>query len=151
VATDAKNGNGRSGAFFGSWFAIWIVVRIIFYALLRVGKGSAVYGIERDDRSQLAVSATELARMGKQSLAGHRHRRRHETILLLNVWGIVWRANKEDPALDGGNGRQRSRNAAGSHVARPPICSDLPLQLLSDVLHHHYFMAAASHFPLLGA
>src|SRR5579864_7057796 len=43
VGADAKNGNGRAGAFMGYWALIWIIVWVIFYALIRFGNAPLTY------------------------------------------------------------------------------------------------------------
>jgi uncharacterized membrane protein len=151
VATDAKNGNGRSGAFFGSWFAIWIVVWIVFYALLRVGNKALLFA----GSSVVMIAASWLfLRLNSHGWESNRSLAigiggGMGLFLLLNVWGIVWRANKKI--------LRWMEATSVSGAAMPPELALLGRQSALASRFSFYltffiifFMGAASHFPLLG-
>jgi uncharacterized membrane protein len=149
VATDAKNGNGHSGAFFGSWFAIWIVVWIIFYALLRVGNKALLFA----GSSVVMIAASWLfLRLNSHGWESNRSLAigiggGMGLFLLLNVWGIVWRANKKIlrwmEAADG-NGMPPELVLLSRQSA---LTSRFSFYVTFFII---FFMAAASHFPLFG-
>lgn len=151
AGAEARNGHGNAGAFFGSWLLIWIAVWIIFYALLRVGNaallfiGSAVVMIAA---SWLFLRLNAHGWESNRSLAigigggmGF--------FLLLNVWGIVWRANKKILSWMEGASANRSPMPpeAAALAKQASLTSRFSFYLTFVII---FFMATASHFPLFG-
>jgi uncharacterized membrane protein len=151
AGAEAKNGHGSAGAFFGSWILIWSVVWIIFYVLLRVGNAPLLFGgtaIVMIVASWLFLILNAHGWESNRSLSigigggmGF--------FLLLNVWGIVWRANKKL--------LRWMEAAATSGTPMPPQAALLARQAaLTSRLSFYltfaiiFFMGAASHFPLFG-
>ena len=151
VGAEARNGHGNAGAFFGSWILIWIVVWIVFYALLRVSNptllfmGSAVVLIAASWLFlRLNAHGWESNRSLSIGIGGGMG-----FFLLLNVWGIVWRAQKKILRW------MEAANKEGSTL--PPEATKLAWQATVTSRFSFYltfviifFMAAASHFPLFG-
>lgn len=151
AGVEAKNGGGNAGAFFGSWLGIWIVVWIIFYALLRLGNAPLIYA----GTSVVILAASWLfLRMNAHGWESNRSLSigiggGMGFFLLLNVWGIVWRANKKI--------LRWMEAAAANQSAMPAEAIDLSRQAALTSRFSFYltfvivfFMAAASHFPLFG-
>lgn len=151
VAADAHNGNANAGGYWGSWFGIWIVAWIIFYALLRTGKPALVWigtaiviAIASWGFLLLNSNGWESNRALSIGIGGGMG-----FFLLLNVWGIVWRANKKI---------LRWMEAAANGEAMPAQATPLANQSALTARISFYltfviifFMAAASHFPLFGS
>ena len=151
TGVEAKNGHGNAGAFFGTWILIWTVVWIIFYVLLRVGNAPLLFG------------GTAVAMLVASWLFLHINAHGWESnrslsigigggmgfFLLLNVWGIVWRANKKvlrwmEAAATSGAAMPAEAAVLARQAA---LTSRLSFYLTFFVI---FFMAAASHFPLFG-
>jgi uncharacterized membrane protein len=150
VGTDAKNGNGKAGAFLGTWIIIWIVVWIVFYGLLRIGNKALLFAgstVVMIAASWLFVRLNSHGWESNRSLAigigGGMG-----LFLLLNVWGIVWRANKKIlrwmEATHGGTAMPSELVLLGKQSA---LTSRFSFYLTFFII---FFMGAASHFPLLG-
>lgn len=150
VGAEAKNGHGSPGSFLGIWALIWIVVWVIFYVLLRIGNSVLVYvgtAIVIALASWLFLLLNAHGWESNRSLSigigggmGF--------FLLLNVWGIVWRANKKI---------LRWMEAAATGSSMPPEAAVLARQAALTSRFSFYltffiifFMASASHFPLFG-
>lgn len=151
AGAEARNGHGNAGAFFGSWILIWIVVWIVFYALLRVGNAALLFigsTIVMIAASWLFLSLNSHGWESNRSLAtgigggmGF--------FLLLNVWGIVWRANKKILRW------MEAASANGSPMPPEAIALAKQASLTSRFSFYLtfvliFFMGAASHFPLFG-
>jgi uncharacterized membrane protein len=151
VAADAKNGKASMGMYWGSWFAIWIAVWVIFYLLLRTGNAPLLF---------IATAATMV---GASWLFLYMNSHGWESnrslsigigggmgfFLLLNVWGIVWRANKKilrwmEAAKDTGTAMPAEAASLGRQAA---LTSRFSFYLTFVII---FFMGAASHFPLFG-
>lgn len=152
VTADAHNGNAHQGAYWGSFFAIWIVAWAIFYGLLRTGKAPFVY-----IGTAIVIALANWIFLVLNSHGWESNRALCIGIgggmglfLLLNVWGIVWRVNKKI---------LRSMEAASAgRAAMPPETPTLARQSTLTARFSFYltfviifFMAAASHFPLFGS
>ena len=151
AGADAKNGGGNAGAFLGGWFGIWIVVWVIFYGLLRIGNAPVLYA-----GTSIVMIAASWFFLRINSHGWESNRSLAIGIgggmgffLLLNVWGIVWRANKkllrwmEAASTDGS---PMPAEAAG--LSRQAALTSRFSFYLSFIIV--FFMAAASHFPLFG-
>src|SRR5258708_5582827 len=151
TGAEAKNGHGNAGVFFGSWILIWIVVWIIFYGLLRVGNAALLF-----IGSSLVMIAASWLFLRINSHGWESNRSLAIGIgggmgffLLLNVWGIVWRANKKIlhwMEAAGKNGSPMPPEAAAL-ARQAALTSRFSFDLTLVII---FFMAAASHFPLFG-
>jgi uncharacterized membrane protein len=152
VTADARNGHARQGSYWGSFFGIWLAVWIIFYLLLRfTGSAPLIYtgtfiAIVLGAWAFLAANAHgwESNRILSIGIGGGMG-----FFLLLNVWGIVWRANKKllrwTEAFNA-QGTAAPSEAAGL-MRQAAITSGLSFYVTFAIV---FFMAAASHFPLFG-
>jgi uncharacterized membrane protein len=149
AGTDAKNGHGNAGAFFGSWILIWIVAWIIFYLLLRRGNKPVVF---LGGAIVMILASWLFLRINAHGWESNRSLSigvggGMGLFLLLNVWGIVWRANKKI--------LRWMQSATGASM--PPELTVLSRQSALASRFSFYltfviifFMGAASHFPLFG-
>jgi len=148
---EARNGRGNPGAFFGSWLGIWIVVWVIFYALLRTGNAPLVYL-----GTSLVIFAASWLFLRVNSHGWESNRSLSIGIgggmglfLLLNVWGIVWRANKKVLRwMEAAGANASPMPAEAAALIRQATVTSRFSFYLSFVIT--FFMAAASHFPLFG-
>ncbi|HWC18812.1 MAG TPA: hypothetical protein VG498_17510, partial [Terriglobales bacterium] len=97
VAAEAKNGHGSAGAFFSSWTLIWIVAWVLFYVLLRIGNAPLLF---IGTTLVIFVASWLFLRLNSNGWESNRSLSigiggGMGLFLLLNVWGIVWRANKK--------------------------------------------------------
>jgi uncharacterized membrane protein len=151
VTADAHNGSAHQGAYWGSFFGIWILAWVIFYGLLRTGRAPLVY-----IGTAVVIAAASWLFLNWNTHGWESNRALCIGIgggmgffLLLNVWGIVWRANKKI---------LRAMEAAGAGGAAMP--AETPVLARQSTLTARFsfwltfviifFMAAASHFPLFG-
>ena len=151
AGAEAKNGHGSAGAFFGSWILIWTATWIIFYALLRIGNPSVLF---TGSTAAILIASWLFLHINSHGWESNRSLAigiggGMGFFLLLNVWGIVWRANKkilrsmEAAAKDGS-----SLPPEAAALARQAILTSRFSFYLTFVII--FFMAAASHFPLFG-
>src|SRR5207248_6842162 len=151
AGAEARNGHGNAGAFFGSWILIWIVVWIIFYALLRIGNAGLLY---IGSSAAMILASWLFLRINSHGWESNRSLAigiggGMGFFLLLNVWGIVWRANKKilrwmEAAATSGTAMAPEAAVLARQAA---LTSRLSFYLTFFVI---FFMAAASHFPLFG-
>jgi uncharacterized membrane protein len=146
-STDAANGAASPGTAFGSFFAIWIAVFAIEYLLLMI------VGINKGP--VLAVLMTVLV-IAASWLFLHLNAHGWESnrllsigigggmglVMLLNVWGIIWRNNKKviHGTLAG------SPPADAAKLGRQAFLASRANAFLSIPML--FFMAAASHYPM---
>jgi len=151
AGAEAKNGHGSAGAFFGSWILIWTATWIIFYALLRLGSPLVVFA---GSTAAMVIASWLFLHINSHGWESNRSLAigiggGMGFFLLLNVWGIVWRANKkilrwmEAAAKDGSS--MPPQAAVLAHQAA--LTSRFSFYLTFVII---FFMAAASHFPLFG-
>ena len=151
TGAEAKNGGGKAGIFFGSWIVVWLVVWVIFYVLLRVGNTALLYA-----GASVLIFAASWLFLAINSHGWESNRSLSIGIgggmgffLLLNVWGIVWRANKkilrwmEAASADGSPMPAEAAILSGQAA----LTSRFSFYLTFVII---FFMAAASHFPLFG-
>ncbi len=156
VGSDARNAQASPGGVFGSFFLIWTVVWAIQYAMVIPGKGVL------DKGPVLALLNTILLIAGAWCFL-HFNSRGWESnrllsigiggglgwVMMLNVWGVVWRINKkiirwtvESAASGKPMPEQAARLARQSFlISRISFWMSLPLL---------FFMGAASHYPMFG-
>jgi uncharacterized membrane protein len=156
VASDARNGSGTSGRAMGSFFLIWTVTWAVMYACLIPGKGAldkgpvlaVIYVVVVVAASCLFLRCNDQGWEGNRLLAigiggglGW--------MMMLNVWGVIWRAQKKiiqwtrDNAANGTPMPDKAK-----YLARQAyLCSRANFVLSFPML---FFMAAASHYPMFG-
>jgi uncharacterized membrane protein len=156
VGADAHNGGGSVGAVMGSFFLIWTIVWGILYACLIPGKGifdngafiGVVYAVVVALAAWLFLSwnnhGWESSRLLSIGIGGG-----IGWVMLLNVWGVIWRIQKRliqwtrDNATNGTPMPDKAKA-----MARQAFLASRANAFLSVVLL--FFMGAASHYPLFG-
>jgi uncharacterized membrane protein len=157
VASDAHNAGTSGGGVFGSFFLVWTVVWAIQYAMVMPLKGAL------DKGAVLAVLNAILLVAGAW-LFLHLNSHGWESnrllaigiggglgwVMMLNVWGVVWRINKKLIRW--------TRETAETGKPMPEQAARLSRQafLISRIsfwmsLPLLFFMGAASHYPMFGA
>lgn len=156
VGADAKNAGASAGPVFGSFFAIWTVVWAILYAVLIPGKGAldkglvigVIYAVVVTSAAWLFLSLNDhgwesnrLLSIGVGGGIGW--------VMMLNVWGVIWRIQKrliawtKDNALNGTPIPEQSKRMARMAFMTSRANAYLSIPLL-------FFMGAASHYPMFG-
>jgi len=156
VASDAHNGQASSGTAMASFFLIWTAVWAILYAFLIPGKGvlnrgpvlAVLVAIVVAGASWLFLDLNdhgwESSRMLAIGLGGGLG-----WVMLLNVWGVIWRIQKRlirwtaENAREGTAIPERSQAMARMAFLSSRINAFLSLPML-------FCMAAASHYPIFG-
>src|SRR5579872_4895852 len=158
VAGDARNAvaagyiGASSGPAMGSFFGLWTAVWLVFYLVMKYTKNATT-----------SILAICLATIGAARLYLHLNNHGWESnrllaigigggigwVLLLNVWGIVWRIQKRIIlwtrafAEQGTPIPEKAQRMARQSFLVSQISAWLTLPLL-------FFMGAASHFLILG-
>ena len=156
VGADAGNGGGSGGAAMGSFFLIWTIVWGVLYACLIPGKGifdngafvGVVYALVVAAAAWLFLSwnnhgweSNRLLSIGIGGGIGW--------VMLLNVWGVIWRIQKRliqwtrDNATNGTPIPDKAKT-----MARQAFLASRANAFLSIVML--FFMGAASHYPMFG-
>jgi uncharacterized membrane protein len=156
VAEDARNGGASSGMAMASFFIIWTITWGILYALLIPGKGildkgpviAVLYAIVVIAASWLFLSLNDHGWESNRLLAigvggGF------GWVMLLNVWGVVWRIQKRliqwtrENAENGTPIPEKSKRMTRMAflTSRANVFMSIPLL---------FFMGAASHYPMFG-
>jgi uncharacterized membrane protein len=151
---DARNHGYSASSVFGSFFLVWTLAFVIEQGVLMAGKGALNQGAVLT--VIFAVLLIAAAVIFLQWNSGVENNRVLSIgvggglgwLMLLNVWGIVWRANKRLIAWT------KETSAAGpmpDKLARMMrqafIASRLSFVISFPML---FFMGAASHYPLFG-
>ncbi len=156
VGSDARNGGGSVGHTMGSFFAIWTFTWALMYACQIPGKGPL------DKGPVLAVFYTALVVLACW-LFLHLNTRGWESnrllaiglgggmgwMMMLNVWGVIWRAQKriiQWTADNAANGTPMPDKA--KYLARQAFLSSRANFVLSFPML--FLMGAASHYPMFG-
>ena len=162
VAADAHNAQlegfagASSGVVMGSFFMIWTIVWGLLYACLIPGKGifdkGAFIGV-------VYVVVTAVAAWLFLSLNSHGWESNRLLsigigggigwVMLLNVWGVIWRIQKrliQWTRDNAANGTPMPDKAKA--MARQALLASRANAFLSVVML--FFMGAASHYPLFG-
>jgi uncharacterized membrane protein len=141
----------------GGWFLVWLVAYVLIYALQMPMKGALDNGWIR--AFLIAVVVIAASWIVLEWNAGPQSSNSHlcisvggglGLIMLLNVWGIVWRAQKKLivwNCASAENGTPIPADAA--KLARWSFIAARTAFVLSFPML--FFMAAASHFPFLGS
>lgn len=146
-STDASNGNASPGTAFGSFFAIWIAVFAIEYALIMVA------GIDKGAILAVLMTVVVIAaswlflRLNSHDWESNRLLSigiggGMGLVMMLNVWGIIWRNNKK--VIQGTLTGTPPANAA--QLGRQAFLASRTNAFLSIPML--FFMAAASHYPM---
>jgi uncharacterized membrane protein len=156
VATDAHNGGGSVGTATSSFFLIWTIAWALMYACLIPGKGvldkgpvlAVIYTIIVIAASCLFLrindhgwESNRLLAIGIGGGIGW--------VLMLNVWGVVWRAQKKiirwtaDQAANGTPVPDKAKYLARQAFLASRVSFVLSFPML-------FLMGAASHYPMFG-
>jgi len=156
VGVDAKNGGASSGTVMLSFFAIWTVVWGILYAVLIPGKGvldkgpviGVIYAVVVIAAAWLFLSLNdhgwESNRLLSIGIGGGMG-----WVMMLNVWGVIWRIQKrliawtKDNAQNGTPIPEQAKRMARMAFLTSRANAYLSIPLL-------FFMGAASHYPMFG-
>jgi len=157
VASDARNAGSTSGTAMLSFILIWTITWGILYALLLPGKGLL------DKWWVLAVLYTIIvAHSARLFLVINRHGWESNRMLaigigggigwmmLLNVWGVIWRIQKRLIAWTKANAENGTPTPEqAKRMARIAFLTSRANAVLSIPLL--FCMGAASHYPMFGA
>jgi len=156
VASDAHNGGGTTGGTMATFFGIWTVTWALMYACLIPGKGAlgkgpvlaVIYTII------VAVAAWLFLQLNSHGWESNRLLAigvggGMGWMMMLNVWGVIWRAQKKiirwtaDNAANGTPIPEQSKYLARQTflMSRANFYLSFPLLFL---------MGAASHYPMFG-
>jgi len=157
LSADARNAGNPSLVlkWFGGWFLVWTVAYVFLYALQLPAKGILDRAWVRAIGVAIVVIAASwlILALNADAAASNPHLAISVggglgLILLLNTWGVVWRAQKRLIAW--------SRSSAEQGTPMPPEAERLmrwnyltartSFWLSFPML---FFMAAASHYPFL--
>lgn len=156
VGVDARNAGASSGTVMLSFFGIWTVVWGILYAALIPGKGlldkgaviGVIYAVVVTAAAWLFLSINDQGwqsnRLLSIGIGGGMG-----WVMMLNVWGIIWRIQKrliawtKDNAQNGTPIPEQSKRMARMGFLASRANAFLSLPML-------FFMGAASHYPLFG-
>ena len=156
MGTDARNAGASAGGVFGSFFLIWTVVWGILYAALIPGKGlldkgaviGVIYAVVVIVAAWLFLSLNDKGwqsnRLLSIGIGGGMG-----WVMMLNVWGVIWRIQKrliawtKDNAQNGTPIPEQAKRMARMGFLASRANAYLSLPML-------FFMGAASHYPLFG-
>ena len=154
VSAAAQTAGASSGTVLGTFFLIWTVAWAILYALLLPGRGVL-------DKGPVLGLLAAIVVMGASYLFlrvnGHGWESNRILavgigggigwVMLLNVWGVVWRIQKRLIAWTSANAEkgtpipEQSKRMARMSFLTARISAFLSIPLL-------FFMAAATHYPM---
>jgi uncharacterized membrane protein len=161
VTSDVHNGqilglNPSHGAVMGSFFLIWTIVWGVLYACLIPGKGIFDNGVFVGVVYAVVVAAAAWLFLSLNSHGWESNRLLSIGIgggigwvMLLNVWGVIWRIQKRliqwtrDNATNGIPMPDKAKA-----MARQAFLTSRANAFLSVVML--FFMGAASHYPMFG-
>lgn len=156
VASDAGNAGATSGTAMVSFFGIWTVTWAILYALLLPGKGWLNKGwvlailytiiVAHSARLFLVINhhGWESNRMLAIGIGGGLG-----WMMLLNVWGVIWRIQKRLIAWTKANNENGTPvPEQAKRMARIVFLTSRASAVMSVFLL--FFMGAASHYPMFG-
>jgi uncharacterized membrane protein len=154
TVVDARNHGYSAGNVFGSFFLVWTIAFAIEQAVLMAGKGALNKGEVLAVIFGVVLIAAAVVFLGWNSQVENN---RVLSIgvggglgwfMMLNVWGIVWRANKRLIAWT------RETSAAGpmpdqlARMMRQAFIASRANFFISFPML--FFMGASSHYPLFG-
>jgi uncharacterized membrane protein len=153
-ATDARNGGASAGMVFGSFFVIWTLAWLFQYLAIKM---AALRGLILAVAITIVVIAAAWLFLFLNSHGWESSRLLSIGIggglgwfMLLNVWGVIWRAQKKLIAW--------TAESAKSGAAMPAEAGGLAQLVFRASRTNFYlsfpmlfFMAAASHYPMFAA
>jgi len=156
VGADARNGGGSAGLVMGSFFGIWTVVWAILYAVLIPGKGALDKGPVIGMIYTVVVAAAAWLFLSMNNHGWESNRLLSigvgggiGWVMMLNVWGVIWRIQKRLIAWTKDNAEKGTPMPEQSkRMARMAFLASRANAFLSIVLL--FFMGAASHYPMFG-
>jgi len=156
VAVDARNATASSGTVMMSFFVIWTVVWGVLYAVLIPGKGAldkgpviaVIYAVVVIvaawlflDMNDQGWQSNRLLSIGIGGGIGW--------VMMLNVWGVIWRIQKKLIAWTKDNAQKGTPiPEQAKRLARMGFLASRANAFLS--LPMLFFMGAASHYPMFG-
>jgi uncharacterized membrane protein len=156
VASDAHNGGGSVGAATGSFFLIWTVTWALMYACQIPGKGALDKGLVLAVIYTVVVVAAACLFLRFNDHGWESNRLLAIGIggglgwmMMLNVWGVIWRAQKKIiqwTADNAKNGTPMPDKA--KYLARQAFLMSRTNFVLSFPML--FLMGAASHYPMFG-
>ena len=156
VGADAQNAAASSGHAIGTFFLVWTIAWALTYAVTIPSKGILAHWLVFTLLYVVIIVAAcwaflawnhhgwESNRLLAIGLGGG-----FVWIMLLNVWGVVWRIQKrlilwtKENAANGAPVPEKSRNMARIAVLTSRASAILSIPLL-------FLMGAASHYPMFG-
>lgn len=156
VSADARNGGGSSGGVMGSFFLIWTVTWGLMYACVIPQKGALDKGPVLGVIYAVVVAAAAWLFLRLNNHGWESNRLLAIGIgggigwmMMLNVWGVIWRAQKKiihwtrNNAADGTPMPDRAKYLARQTflMSRANFVMSFPMLFL---------MGAASHYPMFG-
>jgi uncharacterized membrane protein len=156
VGADARNGGGSAGKVMLSFFVIWTIVWAILYAVLIPGKGALDKGPVIGIIYAIVVTVAAWAFLSINDQGWQSNRLLSIGIgggigwvMMLNVWGVIWRIQKRLIAWTKENAEKGTPiPEQAKRMARMAFLSSRANAYLSIPLL--FFMGAASHYPLFG-
>ena len=151
---DARNHGYSAGGVFGSFFLVWTLAFVIEQGVLMAGKGALNNGAVLTVIFAVVLCGAAVIFLGWNSQVENNRVLAIGVggglgwFMLLNVWGIVWRANKRLIAWT------RETSAAGpmpdklARMMRQAFIASRANFFISFPML--FFMGAASHYPLFG-
>jgi uncharacterized membrane protein len=158
LKADAENAHEPAlfGKWMGIWFGVWVLAFVVIYGLLMMAQ--TVLKNNGYLLSVLVAIVTVGAAWGTLELMGHPEISNRSlaigvgggigTMMMLNVWGLIWRVQKKLIAWTKANAEQGT--------PMPPEAAKLArLAFLTSRVNFYFsfpmlfFMAAASHFAFL--
>jgi uncharacterized membrane protein len=156
VHVDAHNAGQSTGLVMGSFFGIWTVVWGILYAVLIPGKGVLDKGLVIGVIYAIVVFVAAWCFLSLNDKGWQSNRLLSIGIgggigwvMMLNVWGVIWRIQKRLIAWtkdNAANGTPIPEQA--KRMARMAFVASRANAYLSIVML--FFMGAASHYPMFG-
>ena len=156
VEVDARNAGASSGMVMLSFLIIWTVVWGILYAVLIPGKGALDKGLVIGVIYAIVVTAAAWLFLSINDQGWQSNRLLSIGIgggigwvMMLNVWGVIWRIQKRLIAWtkdNAANGTPIPEQA--KRMARMAFMASRANAYLSIVML--FFMGAASHYPMFG-
>jgi uncharacterized membrane protein len=152
---DAAGNHSLMGRWLGIWFLCWFVAFAILMGLLQAGKGILNNGWVLGTLTAIVVIATGWIELSWIAVPGAGNRTLSislgggiATIMLLSVWGIVWRCQKRLIAWTRANAEHGTpMPPEAMKLARMAfLASRMNFWLSFPML---LFMAASAHYPFL--
>ncbi len=156
VASDAHNGNSTSGGAMASFFVIWTIAWALMYACVIPGKGALDRGPVLAVLGTLIVAAASVLFLKLNDHGWESNRLLAIGVgggmgwmMMLNVWGVIWRAQKKIicwTADNSANGTPIPDRA--NYLGRQAFLISRANFVLSFPML--FLMGAASHYPMFG-